>query len=54
MTKSTMASTCSSVAAHFEGLADVPVQYKVLCLLHHVQGYTGSHWTLPHQKSKTR
>ena len=47
MTNSMMASKCSSVATHFEGLADVPVQYKVHCPMHHVQGYTRSHWTSP-------
>jgi hypothetical protein len=46
MTKSTMASECSSAAAHFEGLADVPVQYKAHRPMHLVQGYTRSHWTL--------
>jgi hypothetical protein len=46
MTKSMMASKCSSIAAHFECLADVPVQYKAHCLMHHFRGYTRSHWTL--------
>ncbi len=42
-----MALICSYVSAHFEGLADVPMQYKAHRPMHHVQGYTGSHWTLP-------
>ncbi len=41
-----MTSKCTSIAAHFEGLADLPVRYKVHCLMQHVQGYTGSHWML--------
>jgi hypothetical protein len=47
MTKSTITSKCTSVAAHFKGLADAPEQYKRHCLMQHVQGYLGSHWTLP-------
>jgi hypothetical protein len=47
MTKSTMTSKCSSIAAHFKDLVDVPVQYKAHSPMHHVQGYTRSHWTLP-------
>jgi hypothetical protein len=38
---------CTSVVAHFEGLADALVQYKAYCSMQHVQGYTGSHWMLP-------
>jgi hypothetical protein len=45
MTKLTMTSKCTSIAAHFEGLADVPEQYRWHCLMRNVQGYLGSHWT---------
>jgi hypothetical protein len=37
----------TSVAAHFEGLANAPEQYRWHCLMRHVQGYPGSHWTPP-------
>jgi hypothetical protein len=47
MTNLTMASKCSSVTVHFEGLGDVLVQYKVYRPMHHVQGHTESHWMLP-------
>ncbi len=43
----TMTSKCTSIAAHFEGLADIPEQYRRHCPMWHVQGYLGSHWTLP-------
>jgi hypothetical protein len=46
MTKLTMTLKCTSVAARFEGLADVPEQYRWHRLMQHVQGYSGSHWTL--------
>jgi hypothetical protein len=46
MTKSTMTSKCTSVAARFEGLADAPERYRRHRLMRHVQGYSGSHWTL--------
>jgi hypothetical protein len=46
MTKLTMTSKCTSVAARFEGLADAPEQYRRHRLMRHVQGYSGSHWTL--------
>ena len=42
-----MTNKCTSVAAHFEGLAHVPVLCGVHCLMQHVQGYSGSHWTPP-------
>jgi hypothetical protein len=45
MTKSTMASTCSSIVGHFDGHGGLPVQYEVHCPLQHVQGYSGCHWT---------
>jgi hypothetical protein len=47
MTKSTMKSKCTSIAAHFEGLADAPERHRWHCLMRHVQGYFGSHWTPP-------
>jgi hypothetical protein len=45
MTKSTMASTCSSIVGSFDGHGGLPVQYKVHCPMQHVQGYSRSHWT---------
>jgi hypothetical protein len=47
MTKSTMTSKCTSVAAHFEGLADAPEQYRQHSRMWHIQGYLGTHWMLP-------
>jgi hypothetical protein len=47
MTKLMMTSKCISVAAHFKGLADAPVQYKVHPPMQHLKGYTGKHWMLP-------
>jgi hypothetical protein len=47
MTKLPMTSKCTSVAAHFEGLADAPEQYRRHRPMRHVQGYLGSHWTPP-------
>jgi hypothetical protein len=38
---------CTSVAAHFDGHAKVLKQYMRHRPMHHVQGYTGSHWTPP-------
>jgi hypothetical protein len=46
MTKSTMTSKCTAVAAHFEGLADAPEQYRRHRPMRHVQGYSRSHWML--------
>jgi hypothetical protein len=40
-----MTNECTSIAAHFEGLADAPEQYRQHCPMRHVQGYSGSHWT---------
>ncbi len=42
-----MASTCSSVVSHFDGHGGLPLRYEVHCPMQHVQGYSGSHWTLP-------
>jgi hypothetical protein len=39
-----MMNKCTSIAAHFEGLADVPEQYRRHHPMRHVQGYSGSHW----------
>jgi hypothetical protein len=47
MTKSTMTSKCTYVAACFKGLADAPEQYRWHRLMRHVQGYLGSHWMPP-------
>jgi hypothetical protein len=47
MTKLTMTSKCSSIAAHYKGLADAPEQYRWHCPMRHDQGYPGSHWTPP-------
>jgi len=42
-----VANECTSVAAHFDGHAKALKRYMRHCLMHHVQGYTGSHWTPP-------
>jgi hypothetical protein len=47
MTKSMMASKCSSVVGHFDGHGGVPEQYRWHCSMRHVQGYPGSHWMPP-------
>jgi hypothetical protein len=44
MTKLTMTSKCTSVAANFEGLADALEQYRQHRPMQRVQGYYGSHW----------
>jgi hypothetical protein len=46
MTKLTMTSNCTSIAANFDGLADAPEGYRWHCPIRRVQGYYGSHWTL--------
>jgi hypothetical protein len=46
MSKSIMTSKCTSVTAHFEGLADALEQYRRHHPMRHVQGYSGSHWML--------
>jgi hypothetical protein len=46
MTKLTMTSKCTSIAACFEGLANAPEQYRQHRPMRHVQGYSGSHWML--------
>ncbi len=45
MTKLTMTSKCTSVAARFEGLVDVPEWYRQHRPMRHVQSYSRSHWT---------
>ncbi len=40
-------SKCTSSAGHFDSHGSAPVQYKVHCLMRHVQSCFGSHWTLP-------
>jgi hypothetical protein len=47
MTKLMMTNKCTSVAGHFGSHGGAPVQYKALCSMQHVQGYTKSHWMLP-------
>ena len=37
--------TCTSVAANFDGLADMLVLCSVHHPMQHVQGYSRSHWT---------
>jgi hypothetical protein len=46
MTKSMMASTCSSIAGRLAGHGSPLVQYKVHRPMQHVQGYSGRYWTL--------
>jgi hypothetical protein len=40
-------SKCASVAGHFDGHAEALKQFMWYCPMQHVQGYIGSHWTLP-------
>jgi hypothetical protein len=47
MTKSSMASTCSSIVGRFDGHGSPPVQYEAHCPMQHVQGYSESHWMPP-------
>ncbi len=47
MSKLLMTIKCTSIAASFDGLADVPVFCGLHCPMQHVQGYSGSHWKLP-------
>jgi hypothetical protein len=41
-----VANKCTSSAGHFDGHSEAPEQYRWHCLMWHVQGYSGSHWTL--------
>jgi hypothetical protein len=45
MTKSTMASACSSIVGRFDGHGGLPVQYEAHLPMQHAQGYSRSHWT---------
>jgi hypothetical protein len=45
MTKSTVTNECTLYASRFDGHGSVPEQYRRHCLIPHVQGYSGSHWT---------
>jgi hypothetical protein len=47
MTKSTMTNKYTSSAGRFDGHSGAVEQYRRHCLMQHVQGYSGSHWTLP-------
>jgi hypothetical protein len=46
MTKSTMANECTSSAGCFDGHGGAPEQYRRHRPMRHIQGYSGSHWTL--------
>jgi hypothetical protein len=41
-----MTNKCTSIVGHFDGHCSAPEQYRWHCLMQHVQGYPGSHWTL--------
>ncbi len=45
--KATMTNECTSSAGCFDGHSGAPEQYRWHRLMRHVQGYSGSHWTLP-------
>jgi hypothetical protein len=47
MTKLTMTDECTLSAGHFDGHSGAPEQYRRHRPMQHVQGYSGSHWTLP-------
>jgi hypothetical protein len=47
MTKSMMTNKCTSSAGRFDGRGGAPEQYRQRCLMRHVQGYSGNHWTPP-------
>jgi hypothetical protein len=47
MTKLTMTNECTSSAGRFDGHGGAPEQYRQHRPMQHVQGYAGSHWTLP-------
>ena len=38
---------CTSGVGHLDGHADALKRYGAHCPIQHVQGYSGSHWTLP-------
>jgi hypothetical protein len=45
--KATMMSKCTSSAGRFNGHSGAPEQYRWHHPMRHVQGYSGSHWSLP-------
>ncbi len=45
--KATIINKCTSSAGHFDGHGSALEQYRQYCSMPHVQGYSGSHWTLP-------
>ncbi len=47
MKKLMIASKCSSIVGYFNGHGSVPEQYSWHRPMRHLQGYPGSHWTLP-------
>jgi hypothetical protein len=47
MTKLTMMNKCTLSAGRFYGHGGAPEQYRWNRPMWHVQGYSGSHWTLP-------
>jgi hypothetical protein len=47
MAKSLMTIKCPLSAGCFDGHGGQLMQYKAHLPMQHVQGYTGSHWTLP-------
>ncbi len=40
-----MMNKCTSSAGRFDVNGEAPEQYRRHCLMRHVQGYSGSHWT---------
>jgi hypothetical protein len=47
MTKSLMMNKCTLSAGCFDGHGGAPEQYRWHRPMRHVQGYSGSYWTLP-------
>jgi hypothetical protein len=47
MTKLMMRNKCILSTGCFDGHGSAPEQYRRHCLMQHVQGYSGSHWTPP-------
>jgi hypothetical protein len=44
--KATMTNKCTSSASRFDGHGGALERYRWHCPMQHVQGYSGSHWTL--------
>jgi hypothetical protein len=42
-----MTNKCTSIVGHYDDHSGAPGQYRWHCPMQHVQGYLGSHWTLP-------